>query len=78
MPAEYEKGQKVEVKPLGQQGMSIRDTELRQYVGLIGEVVDYYWISPPAGEDFYLYTVNFETSNKRVVLYADELSLVKQ
>ncbi|MFC2007243.1 hypothetical protein ACFLVB_01415 [Chloroflexota bacterium] len=78
MTAEYEKGQKVEVKPLGGQSMSIRDSELRQYVGLIGEIVDYFWISPPTGEDFYLYTVKFGTSNERVVLYADELSLVKQ
>ena len=76
MSAEYEIGQKVAITPVGEQSFSPRGSDLREYGGLTGEITDYYWIRPPAGEVFYLYTVRIGDSNKEVVLYEDELKRV--
>ena len=75
MTAKYETGQKVTIRPVSEQSFSTRDSDLRHYIGMTGEITNYYWIRPPTGEDFYLYTVKFDTSNKEVVLYEDELLL---
>ena len=73
MQAKYEIGQKVTIKPVSEQSLSVRDSMLHKYAGLIGEIINYYWIRPPTGEFFYLYTVRIVTSNTEIVLYEDEM-----
>jgi len=73
MPAEYEIGQKVTITPVSKQSLSTRDSDLHQHAGLTGEIINYYWIRPPTGEVFYLYTVRIGTSNKEIVLHEDEI-----
>ncbi len=77
MPAAYEIGQKVVIKPVSEQSLSTRDSQLRQYAGLTGEVTNYYWIKPPTNEVFYLYTVQVGANNKEIVLYEDEIEHVQ-
>ena len=76
MPAKYEIGQKVTIKPVSEQSLSTRDYILRKSAGLTGKITDYYWIRPPTGEVFYLYNVRIGSSNKDIVLYEDEIELV--
>jgi len=76
MPAKYEIGQKVVIRPVSEQSLSIRDSDLRPYVGMTGEIINYYWVRPPATEVFYLYTVRIGTTNKDIVLYEDEIEHV--
>ena len=45
MAAKYEKGQKVLIKPVGGKNMSVRESAISPYSGLIGEVFDLYWIA---------------------------------
>ena len=72
MSASYEVGQQVFIKPVTQQGSSLRDSTALAYAGKTGVVSDYYWMTPPSGEVFYLYTVRVD--NKEIVLYEDEIS----
>lgn len=73
MPAEYEMGQKVAVKPAGGEGVSAREDNVRRYAGQTGVITNYHWIEPPAGGVFYLYTVRIDRTDKEIVLYADEM-----
>ncbi len=73
MSAKYEIGQKVVIKPVNEQSLSTRDSELCQYASLTGEITNYHWIRPPTSEVFYLYTVQIGTSNREIVLYEDEI-----
>ena len=73
MPAKYEIGQKIVIKPVSEQSLSLRDATLNKYSGLTGEITDYYWIRPPIGPLFYLYTVRIGPSNEDIVLYEDEI-----
>ena len=73
MAPKYEIEQKVVIKPVKNQHLSPRDSDLEPYAGQIGKVTDYYWISSNSGEVFYIYTVRMETDNKEVVLHEDEL-----
>jgi hypothetical protein len=63
------------IAPASEEGMSVREADLQQYAGMIGEIADYYWMQPPAGEIFYLYTVRIGPS-KEVVLYEDEIQRI--
>jgi len=73
MAPAYDIGQKVIIKPVNSQSLSPRDSTIEPYVGQIGEVAGYYWISPPAGEVFYIYTVRVGASDKEIVLHEDEI-----
>lgn len=77
MPAKYEIGQKVTITPVSKQSLSTRDSVLHQHAGQTGEIINYYWIGPPTGEVFYLYTVRIGTSNKEIVLHEDEIKRMK-
>ena len=77
MTAKYEIGQKVTITPVREQGASTRNSDVHEYAGLTGEITNYYWLRPPAGEAFYLYTVRISTINKDIVLYEDEIALVR-
>ena len=73
MAPKYEIGRKVIIAPGKNQKLSPRDSDIEPYAGQIGEIIDYYWISPNRGEMFYIYTIRMETDGKEVVLHEDEL-----
>ena len=73
MAPRYEKGQKVTIKPVDSQHSSLRDSSLNTYAGQTGVVADYYWISPPSGEVFYIYSVRIGADYKEIALYEDEI-----
>ena len=76
MAPKFKKGQKVIIKPVSNQRLSPRDTDLEQYTDQIGEVADYYWISLSQGANVvYLYTVRIGTGYKEIVLHEDELEM---
>ena len=73
MGPKYDIGQKVIIRPVDDQRLSLRDGTIESYAGQIGEVSNYYWISPRTGKVFYIYTVRIGTDFKEVVLHEDEL-----
>ena len=73
MAARYNIGQKVIVKPVKNQSRSARDSAIGYYAGQRGTVTNFYWISPNRGEVFYIYTVQFGTGQKEIVLHEDEI-----
>ena len=73
MAPRYTIGQKVRIKPVSSQNMSPRDCAIDAYAGQIGEVTNYYWISPRGGEVFYIYTVRVGTGYKEIALHEDEI-----
>lgn len=72
MRAKYRIGQKVRIIPVGER-LLLRDNALDTYAGQIGEVVNYYWISPRDGNVFYIYTVRTGAGRKELVLHEDEI-----
>jgi hypothetical protein len=75
MVPRYAKGQKVMVKLIRSKRLSPRDSALERYMGQIGEVVDYHWVSLEQGlRVFYLYTIRIGEDEKEVVLHEDELA----
>ncbi len=72
MNPRYKIGQKVVIRPVSQ-ALSPRDCAIESYVGQIGQVTEYHWISPYAGEVFYIYTVRVGADNKKIVLHEDEI-----
>ena len=74
MPATYKVGEEVLIKPMGEQNTSVREAALGPYSGQTGIITNFYWINPPTGEIFYLYTVQVGTSNKELTLYEDEIT----
>ena len=74
MPAIYDIGQEVLIRPVTEPGLSVREAALSPYAGMTGKVTNYYWIRPPTGKVFYLYTVQVGDSNKEIVLYEDEIT----
>ena len=73
MNPKYDIGQKVIVKPVSEQASSPRGSDIDSYTGQIGEVSNYYWISPRTGQVFYIYNVRVGTDFKELVLYEDEI-----
>ena len=73
MDAKYEIGQKVIVKPVKDQPLSQRENDVDDYAGQVGEVSDFYWISPRTGQVFFIYNVRMASNRKEVVVYEDEL-----
>jgi len=53
--------------------MSPRDCAIDAYAGQIGEVTNYYWISPHHSEVFYIYIVRVGSGYKEVALHEDEI-----
>ena len=74
MASKYEIGQKVIIKPVQNQHLSPRGSDIEPYAGQSGEVIDYYWIRPNIGEVFYIYTVRMETDRREITLHEDELA----
>ena len=78
MPATYEIGQEVIIRPVIDKGFSIRETSIEPFVGKTGRVSDLHWITPPAGTIFYLYTIKVDGSNKELILYEDEIGIASK
>jgi len=78
MPAIYEIGQEIMIKPVGKQSLSLRDDALLPYAGQTCTISDYRWIAPPTGGMFYLYTLRVGSSNKEIVLFEDEITQVSK
>lgn len=74
MPASYQIGQEVTIRPVKETGQSLREIEVFPYALKTGVVSNYYGIAPPAGGVFYLYTVRIAGTSKEIVLYEDELT----
>ena len=73
MAPKYQMGQKVKIKPVKGQSLSLRDSSIEPYAGQSGEVTDHYSISPNRREVFYIYTVRIGTGGKKIVLHEDEM-----
>ena len=73
MDPKYKIGQKVIIKPVGDKRISPRDSAIDSYTGQVGEVANYYWVSPRTGKVFFIYTVRIGTGYKTVVFYEDEI-----
>ena len=73
MAPKYEIGQKVIVRPVSDEPLSLRESDIESYTGQVGEVSNYYWISPRTGKVFYIYTVRIGADYKELVLYEDEI-----
>ena len=69
----YVKGQKVILRPVNESGLSQRESDINQYAGKVGEVSNYYWISPRTGQVFYIYNVRVGDDRKEIVVYEDEM-----
>ena len=73
MEPKYKLGQKVIIKPVKNQSLSARGSDIGRYAGQSGIVTDYYWLRPNAGGVFYIYTVKIGDSQKEIVLHEDEI-----
>ena len=73
MAPKYEIGQKVTIKTADSQQLSPRGCAIDAYAGQVGEVTDYYSISPYNVEVFYIYLVRVGASYKEVALHEDEI-----
>ncbi len=73
MEPKYKLGQEVIIKPVKNQTLSARESDIGQCAGQLGIVADYYWIRPNAGGVFYVYTVKIRDSEKEIVLHEDEM-----
>lgn len=69
-------GQKVVIRPVSEQSVP-RDSTIEPYAGQVGEVTDYYWLSPQAGKVFYLYTVRVGKNRNEIALHEDEVEPYK-
>lgn len=75
----FAKGQKVIIKPVNEGGVTQRENSVNEYAGQIGEVSNYYWISPRSEQIFYIYKVKVgkdKSAKKEIVVYEDELEPV--
>ena len=69
----YIKGQKVIIKPVDEKGTTSREYAVNQYAGQVGEISNYYHISPGTGRIFFIYNVRVGKERKEIVVYEDEL-----
>jgi hypothetical protein len=69
----YVKGQKVIIRPVSEQGATQREYNVNEYAGKVGEISNYYWISPRIGQIFFIYNVRVGKDRKEIVVYEDEL-----
>lgn len=71
------KGQKVLIKPVSETGTSRREYDINEYAGKVGEIANFYYISPRTGQLFFIYNVRVGRENKKeIVVYEDELEPV--
>jgi hypothetical protein len=69
----FVKGQKVIIKPVNEKGVTQREYNVNEYAGHVGEISNFYWISPRTGQIFFIYNVRVGKERKEIVVYEDEL-----
>ncbi len=69
----YVKGQKVVIKPISEKGATQREENVNRYAGQVGEISNFYYISPRTGQIFFIYNVRVGRERKEVTVYEDEL-----
>jgi hypothetical protein len=69
----YVKGQKVIIRPVSDGGVTQRENNVNVYAGQVGEISNYYWISPRTGQVFFIYNVRVGKERKEIAVYEDEL-----
>jgi hypothetical protein len=69
----FSKGQKVIIKSVDERGATQREYSVNEYAGQVGEIADYYYISPGTEQVFYIYNVRVGKEKKGIVVYEDEL-----
>jgi ribosomal protein L21E len=72
----FVKGQKVIIKPIDEKGTTKREASVNEYAGKVGEIVNFYYISPRQEQIFYIYNVRVGKERKDIVVYEDELEPV--
>ena len=72
MEPKFAIGQKVIIQPAGD-GLTRRENDINLFAGQVGEISDFYWISPRTGQVFYIYNVSVGDNKKDVVVYEDEI-----
>ena len=68
----YDIGQKVLIKQV-KEPMSRRESNIDSYAGQVGEVSNFYWMNPPTGKIFCIYTVRAGGDRQEITLYEDEI-----
>ena len=72
----FSKGQKVIIKAVDEKGTTSREYSVNEYAGQVGEISDFYHISPGTDQVFYIYNVRVGKEKKNIVVYEDELEPV--
>jgi hypothetical protein len=73
MGPKYSIGQKVIIHPVTEKGLTQRDSDVSTYAGQVGQVSNFYSISPSAGQIFHMYQVRVGAEKKEIVVYEDEM-----
>jgi hypothetical protein len=61
------------IQPVSEKGLTQREYDINMYAGQVGEISNYYWISPRTGQIFYIYNVRVGRERKEIVVYEDEM-----
>jgi hypothetical protein len=69
----YSIGQKVIINPVSEKGLTQRESDLSTYAGQVGQVANFYSISPSGGQIFHMYKVRVGEEKKEIVVYEDEM-----
>jgi|WetSurMetagenome_2_1015567.scaffolds.fasta_scaffold104498_3 hypothetical protein len=73
----FSKGQKVLIKAVGDKNITQREADINEFSGKVGEVTNFYFISPRTEQIFYIYKVLVgDREKKEIVVYEDELEPV--
>jgi hypothetical protein len=70
------KGQKVIIKPVNEKGITRREYSVNEYAGKVGEIANFYYMTPPTGRTFFIYNVRVGRELKEITVYEDELEPV--
>jgi hypothetical protein len=73
MGPKYAIGQRVLINPVSEKGLTQRENDLTKYAGQVGQVSNFYSISPSAGQIFHIYRVRVGPEKKEIVVYEDEM-----
>ena len=68
-------GQRVVINPVSEKGPTQRDNDVMTYAGQVGQVSNFYSISPSAGQIFHIYKVRIGREKKEIVVYEDEMEI---
>jgi hypothetical protein len=73
MGPKYAIGQKVIIHPVSEKGLTQRESNVSAYAGQVGQISNFYSISPSAGQIFHIYKVRIGPEKKEIVVYEEEM-----